>query len=155
MSEYTVNPQTSQDSIEAFLTAQYPGTPIIPDGMPDMDDDDRILKFQDGRIKPFIILWFSTTRRSTKGRSFGGYKLDSHYASVDIVVVSSNPTVGRTLINDVSDRLTGFRAQDGGALYKSRSLWGQNRSVEMNSKPARWAMTDRFDFGVSSRKVTP
>lgn len=152
---YTVNPQDMQDSIEAFLATEYPGTPIIPDGMPDMDDDDRIQKFQSGKIKPFIILWFSTIRRSNSGRSFSGYKLDSHYASVDIVVVASDPTVGRKLMNEVSDRLVGFQTVGGGKLYKSRSLWGQNRSVDMNSKPSRWAMTDRFDFGVSSRKVAP
>ena len=152
--EYSINPQAEQDSIEAFLKAQYPHIPIIPDGVPDTENE-LIQQFPNIRIKPFMILWYSTVKRRPRGRSFGGYKLDSHFASLDILIVTSDPTVARTLMNDVSDRLVGFRTEGGGRLYKSPSLWGQARSVDMQTKPTRWAMTDRFDFGVASKKVAP
>ena len=151
---YTINPQPEQDSIEAFLKAEYPHISIIPDGIPD-GEYDLIETFPSGKIKPFMILWYSTVKRRSRGRSISEYKLDSHFASLDILIVTSDPTVARTLMNDVSDRLVGFRTEGGGRLYKSPSLWGQARSVDMQTKPTRWAMTDRFDFGVASKKVAP
>lgn len=149
---YTVNPQLQQDSIEEYLKTQYPHIPVIPDGLLDTDDDS-IQKFQDESIKPFVILWFNNPKRSPRGRSFSDYKLDSRTASVDVVVVARSGTEARTLLNDIHDRLIGFKTDGGGKLHEASSLWGSTRSIDIQNRPTRFAITDRFDFGVSARKV--
>lgn len=157
---YTINPQAQQDSITEFLRISYPHVPIVPDGMMDIEeypDSDgvmkRIEKFQDESIKPFVILWFNNPKRSMRGRAFGGYKLDSRFASVDVVVVARNGTEARFLLNDIHDRLVSFKTDGGGKLHESTSLWGSTRGIDIQNRPTRFAITDRFDFAVSSRKV--
>lgn len=155
---YTINPQAQQDSIIAFLETEYPHVQLVVDGTPVADEDYKgnpLAKFEDETIKPFIVLWFSNVKRSRVGRSFGDYKLDSRYASVDVVVVARNGDEARTLMNDVSDRLVGTPTDGGGKLVESGSLWGQARSIDIQNHPSRWARTNRFDFGVSARKVIP
>ena len=149
---YTINPQKQQDSITAFLEATYPHVPIIPDGMLDTDDD-TILKFADQSIKPFVVLWFNQPKRSSRGRSFGSYKLDSRFGSVDVVVVARKGTEARELLNSIQDSLVGFKTDDGGRLHESSSLWGSTRSIDIQDRPTRFTATTRFDFGVSAVKV--
>lgn len=148
---YTINPQPQQDSITDFLRAQYPHVPVLPDGM--MDTEEGIHKFPDGSVKPFVVLWFSNTKRTARGRSFSDYKLDSRKASVDVVVVARSGTEARTLMNDMSDRIVGFKTDGGGKLHESTSLWGSTRGIDIQNRPTRFAITNRFDFGVASRKV--
>lgn len=159
---YTLNPQIEQDSITAFLRSQYTH-PVIEDGLMDAQiytipggTDVAIPTFPDGSVKPFIILWFSQMKRASNGRSFSSYKLDSHYATVDIVVVTRDATSGRRLLNDIGDKLVGFQTDGGGRMHKGSALWGDSRQViDDDNRPTRWARTDRFDFGISSRKVMP
>lgn len=149
---YSINPQEEQESIAAFLREQYPGLTVIEDGL--LDDDNSAIQYSDAGIKSFVVLWFSNTKRSQKGRSFADYKLDDHYATVDVVVVSSDGTKARRFLNDISDRLTGFKAANGGRLHKGSSLWSDSRQVVMDKeRPSRWARTDRFDFGIASKKT--
>lgn len=150
---YILNPQEEQDSITAFLREQYPHIPVIEDGLLD-DESDVIEKNLDESIKPFIVLWYSNAKRSSKGRSMANYKLDSHFATVDVVVVTRNGAEGRKLLNDVSDRLVGFRTGTGGRMHKGSALWGDSRNIIMDKdRPTRFARTDRFDFGIQARKV--
>lgn len=161
---YSVSPQSEQDSITAYLRAEYPHIPVIEDGL--MDDqvytepggtEVAIPTFPDGSVKPFIVLWYSDIKRSARGRSFSDYKLDSHFATVDVVVVTRSGTEGRKLTNDVNDRMIGFRADGGGRLHKGTPLWADSRQMlDDTNRPSRWARTVRYDFGVASRKiVTP
>ena len=131
----------------------YPHIPIFEDGQVDGDYEE-IEHFPDGSIKPFFVLWFSDIKRSARGRSFSDYKLDSHFATVDLVVVCRSGREARTLTNDINDQLIGFRAADGGRLHKGTPLWSDSRQI-MDSKNRlnRWARTVRFDFGIASRKV--
>lgn len=151
---YTINPQAAQDSIVAFLKTHYPHIPVLPGGLLDTADD-KIEKYPDDSIKPFVILWFSTVKRRSRGRAFGGYKLDARYASVDVVVVARDDNDARLVLNDMADRLVGFVPETGGGLHESSSLWGSTRSIDIQNRPTRFAMTQRFDFGVSARKVAP
>ena len=150
---YNVNPQDTQDSITSYLHEKYPHIPIIPDGMIGEDDDDLIDKYQDQSIKPFIILWFNNPKRRPRGRSFASHKLDSRYASVDVVVVGRNGSEVRKLSNHITDTLLDFKPDKGGRLTEGSSLWGSTRSLDMGNRPSRFASTNRFDFGVSSTKV--
>ena len=149
---YSLDITATQNSIESFLKAQYPHVPVIPDGLLDVNHE-AIQRFPDQSIKPFIVLWFSTVKRRPRGRSFASYKLDQHFATVDVVVVARHGTECRKLLNNVSDRLVEFQATGGGKMYKSASLWGSSRKIDIQNSPTRFAMTDRFDFGVSAQKI--
>lgn len=160
---YNINPQTTQDSITEYLRIQYPHVDIIPDGMMDQEEYPpapgdplkEINKFQDGSIKPFVVLWFNNPKRSARGRSFASYKLDSRSASVDVVVLARSGTEARTLMNDMIDRLVEFKTEDGGKLHESSSLWGSTRSIDIQNRPTRFGITNRFDFAVGAVKVGP
>lgn len=153
MAGYTLNPQPAQDSIEAFLAEEYPHIPQFPDGMVDGEYEE-IKHFADGSIQPFFVLWYSDIKRSANGRSFGDYKLDSHYATVDIVVVCRNGGEARTLTNDVNDRLIGFKPTGSGRMHKGTPLWSDARQImDDKNNPSRWARTARYDFGISHIKV--
>lgn len=149
---YVLNPQAAQESITAKLQDEYPHIPIIEDGLID-GDYDVIEKFSDGSIKPFILLWFSVPRR-TRGRSFQHEKLDSYTAGVDIVVVARNGKEARKLINDIGDRLIGWKPTNSGGIVKGSGIWSQSRAMlDSNNRPSRWAATDRFEFGIQANKT--
>lgn len=150
---YVLNPQSAQDSITAYLKSTYPHIPVIEDGLVDGDYAE-IDKFPNGEIKPFIIMWFTSARRSPMGRSFQHEKLDNHRASVDVVVVARNGTEARVLLNDVTDKLVGWKPDNAGGIVKGTGLWAQSRAVlDSNNRPSRWVATDRFDFGIQANKT--
>lgn len=149
---YVLNPQAAQDSIAEKLRTEYPHIPIIEDGLID-GDYSTIEKFSDGSIKPFILLWFSVARPG-RGRSFQHQKLDSYRAGVDVIVVARNGSEARKLINDIGDKLIGWKPENSGAIVKGSGIWSQSRAVlDSNNRPSRWAATDRFDFGIQANKV--
>lgn len=149
---YVLNPQAAQDSIANKLRQEYPHIPVIEDGLID-GDYDAIEKFADGTIKPFILLWFSVARRG-RNRSFQNQKLDQHYAGVDIVVVARNGAEARKLINDIGDRLIGWKPENAGGIVKGSGIWSQSRAMlDSNNRPSRWAATDRFEFGIQANKT--
>lgn len=149
---YVLNPQAAQDSIVAKLESEYPHVPVIEDGLIDGDYAE-IEKFANGEIKPFIILWFFSPRRRN-GRSFAHEKLDNHYAGFDVVVVARNGAEARKLINDVGDRLIGWKPDNSGGIVKGAGLWAQSRAMlDSNNRPSRWAATDRFEFGIQANKT--
>lgn len=149
---YVLNSQGAQDSIVAKLRTEYPHVPVIEDGLIDGDYAE-IDKFPDGTIKPFIILWFSAPRRSG-GRSFQHEKLDGYTAGVDVIVVARNGAEARKLINDVGDRLIGWKPVNAGGIVKGSGIWSQSRAMlDSNNRPSRWAATDRFEFGIQANKT--
>lgn len=149
---YSVNPQQEQDSITAYLRAQYPGMAIIPDGLP-ADDNDEITYNDDGELNTFVILWFSNIKPGRK-KGFGGRKLDSYFATVDVVVVARDGNRARVVLNDITDRLIDFKAEGGGRLEQGTSLFSDARQIKQeSSRPERWMRTSRFDFGVASKKT--
>ena len=150
---YVLNPQDSQDSITAKLQTEYPHIPVIEDGLID-GEYDVIEKFPNGEIKPFIVLWFTVARRNPTGRSFQHEKLDAYSASVDIVVVARNGKEARVLLNDIGDRLIGWKPDNAGGMVKGSGMWSQSRAMlDSNNRPSRWAATDRFDFGIQANKT--
>ncbi len=149
---YTLNPQAAQDSIVAKLQAEYPHIPVIQDGLIDGDYAE-IEKFANGEIKPFIILWFTTARRGN-AKSFQNEKLDQHRAGVDVVVVARNGSEARKLLNDIGDKLIGWKPENAGGIVKGAGIWFQSRAMlDSNNRPSRWAATDRFDFGIQANKT--
>jgi hypothetical protein len=150
---YVLNPQDAQDSIVEKLKDSYPHIPVIEDGLVDGDYEE-IEKFPNGEIKPFIIVWFTTARRSPTGRSFQAEKLDSYRASFDTVVVARNGKEARLLLNDITDKLVGWKPKNSGGIVKGTALWSQSRALlDSNNRPSRWVATDRFDFGIQANKV--
>lgn len=150
--DYSINPQVEQDSIVAYLKAEYPNMAIIEDGLP-ADDNDSIIEDDDGEINTFVILWFSNPKKGKKA-GFGGQKLDSYFATVDVAVIARNGTRARVVLNDITDRLIDFKAAEGGKLSQGTALFGDARQVKQEAnRPERWMRTNRFDFGIASKKI--
>jgi hypothetical protein len=150
---YLLNPQVSQDSIVEKLREEYPHVPVIEDGLIDYEYD-VIQKFSNGEVKPFIILWFSTARRTNSGRSFYNEKLDGYVAGVDVLVVARNGREARVLLNDIGNTLVGWKPENAGGMVKGVGIWAQSRAfLDSNNRPSRWAATDRFEFGIQTTKV--
>lgn len=150
--DYSINPQVEQDSIVAYLKAQYPNMAIIEDGLP-ADDDDSITENTEGEINTFVLLWFSNPKKGKKA-GFGGQKLDSYFATVDVAVIARDGTRARKVLNDITDRLIDFKAAEGGRLSQGTALFGDARQVKQEAnRPERWMRTNRFDFGIASKKT--
>lgn len=148
---YSINPQVEQDSIVEYLKAEYPGMAIIEDGLP-ADNNSAITYSPDG-VNTFVILWFSNPKKGKKA-GFAGQKLDSYFASVDVAVVARDGTRARKVLNDVTDRLVDFKTAEGGKLSQGTPLFGDARQVMQEAnRPERWVRTNRFDFGIASKRV--
>lgn len=149
---YTVNPQVEQDSITEYLRAQYPDMAFIEDGLP-ADDNDAITYDTDSEVNTFVLLWYSNIKPGRK-KGFGGQKLDSYFATVDVSVIARDGTRARKVLNDIADRLIDFKAEGGGRLSQGVPLFSDARQIKQEtSRPERWMRTTRFDFGVSSKKI--
>lgn len=153
MAEYSVNPQVEQDSITAYLREQFPDIPFIEDGIPAGEYKDIITFDAQGRINTFAILWFSNIKKGAK-KSFAGHKLDSYYATVDVAVIARDGTRARKVLNAITDRLIGFRVSEGGHMSEGTPLFGDSRQIKQEAtRPERWMRTNRFDFGIASKRV--
>lgn len=156
---YSINPQEEQDSLTAHLRATYPNVRIFTGGVPDEDFiDPKVpgsgVQVVDGQIREFMILWYSNAKKGRK-QGFGGKKLDSYYATVDIAVIGPTDDRARRLMNIVSDELVDFKVAGGGRVDTGTPLYADGRQVKQEStKPARWMRTNRFNFGIAS-KHTP
>lgn len=149
--DYSVNPQIEQDSITAYLRAQYPGMSFIEDGLP--GDDNDAITYGDEGLNTFVLLWYSNIKPGRK-KSFAGHKLDSYYATVDVSVIARSGTRARRVLNDITDRLIGFQTDEGGKLSQGAPLFADSRQVKQEAnRPERWMRTTRFDFGVASKKT--
>lgn len=149
---YSVNPQVEQDSIVAYLKAEYPNMAIIEDGLPG-DDDDAITYDQQSQVNTFMILWFSNPKKGKKA-GFAGQKLDSYYATVDVAVIARDGTRARKVLNNVTDRLIDFKAAEGGRLSQGTPLFADARQVKQEeNRPERWMRTNRFDFGIAAKRI--
>lgn len=154
--DYSVNPQQEQDSITSYLRTEYPAMAIIEGGLPG-DFNDAITYSEEG-VNTFVLLWYSNIKPGRK-KGFGGRKLDSYYATVDVSVIARDEGRSRYVLNDITDRLIDFKAVGGGRLTQGTPLFADARQVKQEAtKPERWMRTTRFDFGVASKHtpdVTP
>lgn len=150
---YSINPQSAQDSLAKKLREEYPHIPVIEDGLLD-DDNETIQHYEDGSVKPFIVIWFHTPRRTSRGRSFSTTRLDQRKASADIVVVGRSGTEARRVMNDVIDTVIGFKPKDSGAITEAeRQLWTDAREIDTRNRPSRWAMSYSIEWGAFSKKT--
>lgn len=149
--DYSINPQIEQDSITEYLKAQYPNMAIIEDGLP--GDDNEAITYTQGQVNTFVILWFSNPKKGKK-QGFGGQKLDSYFGTVDVAVIARNGTRARQVLNDITDRLVDFKVATGGRMSQGTSLFGDARQIKQEAnRPERWMRTNRFDFGIASKKT--
>lgn len=151
--DYSINPQAEQDSITEFLQAEYPDMAIIEDGLPAGDHESITTDLETGEINSFVILWYSNPKPGRK-KGFGGHKLDSYVGTVDVSVIARSGTRARAVLNDITDRLIDFKPEGGGRMTQGTSLFGDARQVKQEAnRPERWMRTNRFDFGIASKKT--
>lgn len=153
---YSINPQTEQDSITAFLRAQYPHLLFIEGGLPDDEDkpDGTPFPTNNEGIISFVLLHYTNSRPTGRGRSFNDHKLDQYDSRLDLFVVSANDNNARRLINDIGDRLVGFKTDGGGRVRKNGQIFSNGRQVvSTKDNPSRWTRTESFVFGISAKKT--
>lgn len=149
---YILNPTASQTSFESKIKTEYLHVPVFPDGL--MDTEDGIKRFDDGSIKPFIVIWFSNPRRSRRKRGFVDTKLDNYNAGADVVVVARNGTEARILLNDIGDTLIDWKPTNSGIVVEGSALWRDSRAViDASNRPTRFAVTRRFEWGIQANKT--
>ena len=153
MAEYSLDLTAAQDSITEYVQS-ISVQPVIPEG--DMSDDsEKIERYPDGSIKPFIILRFYNLRRRPRGRSFGGPRLDQRESSFDIVVVARDGDSAGRLLNRLEDKLIGFKPEGCGSIVDGSAVWEGARGIlDGSNKPSRWAKTSRMNYGTQARNVT-
>lgn len=150
--DYSINPQVEQDSIVEYLKTEYPNMAIIEDGLP-ADDNEAITEDESGEVNTFVILWFSNPKKGKKA-GFAGQKLDSYFATVDVAVIARDGSRARKVLNDITDRLIDFKPAEGGRMSQGTALFGDARQVKQEeNRPERWMRTNRFDFGIASKKT--
>jgi hypothetical protein len=150
---YSINPQSAQDDIAAHLRAMYPHVPVIEDGLLD-DETSTIQRYANGSIKPFIVIWFETPRRTNGGRSVATTRLDQRKAAADLVVVAKSGPEARRLANDLYDKIIGFKPIHSSIIVESeRQLWSGSRQIDSASKPSRWAMPISVEWGAFAQKT--
>lgn len=153
---YSINPQDEQDSITAFLREQYPHLLFIEGGLPDDEDDPDGNPFPTNNegIISFVLLHYTNSRPTGRGRSFNDHKLDQYDSRLDLFVVSSTDNKARFLINDMGDRLVGFQTNGGGKVRKNGQIFSRGREVvSSKDSPSRWTRTESFVFGISAKKT--
>lgn len=99
---------TTQESIEAYVKAQFPGYEVYDN---DVIDDDFIIKLG-GKIKPYIVLNWGGLRNSMTNGSFAGARYDEYYSTVDVAVVGPNSKQSRIALNVILDKLIGWKPTD-------------------------------------------
>lgn len=150
---YNISPQDSQDSLTSQIRARYPHVPVIEDGLLD-DENDIIERYPDGSVKPFIVLWFQTPRRTQRGRSFATARLDQRVASADIVVVARSGTEARRLMNSIIDWVIDVKLEGSGRIVESsRQLLSGPREIDTSSRPSRWALSYSIEWGLYANKT--
>lgn len=149
--DYSINPDVEQASIAAYLREQYPDMAIIEDGLP-ADNNDAITYSTEG-VNTFVLLWFSNPKPGRK-KGFAGRKLDSYIGTVDVAVIARDASRARIVLNDITDRLIDFKPAEGGRMTQGTALFGDARQVKQEeNRPERWMRTNRFDFGIASKKT--
>lgn len=149
--DYSINPQDEQDSIVAYLREQYPNMAIIEDGLP--ADDNAAITYSAEGVNTFMLLWFSNPKPGRK-KGFAGRKLDSYVGTLDVAVIARDGTRARKVLNNVTDRLIDFKPAGGGRLTQGTALFADARQVKQEAnRPERWMRTNRFDFGIASKKT--
>lgn len=153
---YSINPQDEQDSITAFLRVQYPHILFIEGGLPDDQNkpDGEPFPTNSEGILSFVLLHYGQSRPTGSGRSFNDHKLDQHDARLTLFVVSATDDKARRLINDIGDRLVGFKTAGGGRVRKSGQIFSNGReAVSQKDRPSRWTRTETYVFGISAKKT--
>ena len=137
-----------QDTIEAYIKAQFPGYTVYDE---DVLDDEAILKI-DGKAKPYMILIWGGLSRSTANTSFAGTRYDEYNSSLDLVVAAPSSRQARRALNVVRDKLIGWKPTGGGAMT---SIGGDATSVVNNTsgRPHVYLAVCRLDFAVNSENV--
>lgn len=144
---YDLDLQTIQDSVFSWFVSNFPHQNVYQDALV----DDQTLNYDP---KPAIILWFRDMRRSPRGRSFGGTRMDSYRSGFDVVVVAKTGKQARQVLNYVNNQVVGKKFTNTGETVKTQSIWETSRAVlDSANKPSRFAATSRFEYGVFAKRV--
>lgn len=149
---YDIDMTPIQADIEEWFN-----TNLIQDVYPDgMLDNQNVEKFTDGSIKPFVVVRYASVRRAPRGRSFGGTRMDSYRSGIDVIVVARSGKEARPVLNRINDLIIGHKFLNCGETVKGEAAFSDAKPIlDAQNKPSRWAVTDRFDFGVFQTRSTP
>lgn len=139
---------TTQDSIEAYVKAEFPGYEVYDN---DVVDDDFIIKMGN-KVKPYIVLnWGGLNESGTNG-SFVGVRHDEYYSTVDVSVVAPTSRQARSALIVIMDRLIGWKPTDSTPLAPSGGM-DIIGVPDYNGKPNVYLASQRLRYNVNTTDV--
>lgn len=94
-----------QDSIGAYVRAQFPGYVVYDDVVL---DEQFVLK-QGNKVKPYIVLEWGGLRDAGTDSSFVSVRYDQYYSTVDVTLIAPTPNQARRGLNIVRDKMLGWK----------------------------------------------
>lgn len=139
---------TTQDSIEAYVKAEFPGYEVFDN---DVVDDDYIIKLG-GKVKPYIVLNWGGINSSPTNGSFMGSRYDEYYSTVDVSVVAPNSRQARNALVVILDRLVGWKPLDSTPLSMSGGM-DVIGIPDYDGKPNVYLASQRLRYNVNTTSI--
>ena len=139
---------TTQDSIEAYVKAEFPGYEVFDN---DVVDDDYIIKLG-GKVKPYIVLNWGGLNASPTNGSFMGARHDEYYSTVDVSVVAPNSRQARNALIVILDRLIGWKPVDSTPLIPAGGM-DVIGIPDYDGKPNVYLASQRLRYNVNTTDV--
>lgn len=139
---------TTQDSIEAYVKAEFTGYEVYDN---DVVDDDFIIKLGN-KVKPYIVLNWGGLNESPTNGSFLGARHDEYYSTVDVSVVAPNSRQARNALIVILDRLIGWTPQDSTPLTVSGGM-DVIGIPDYNGKPNVYLASQRLRYNINTTDV--
>lgn len=139
---------TTQDSIEAYIKAEFPGYEVYDN---DIVDDDFIIKLGN-KVKPYIVLnWGGLNEMPTNG-SFMGVRYDEYYSTVDVSVIAANSRQARNALIVIIDKLIGWKPLDSTPLAPSGGM-DVIGIPDYNGKPNVYLASHRLRYNINTTDI--
>ena len=101
-------------------------------------DDDEVERYEDGSVKPYIVVTFQTPFASASGRSIaGGEQAQPHVMPFMVFAFAGDPKTARRLSAKIRVLLVGKRPSDTAGDIKVEG-GGQYDRADNDSRPSRY-----------------
>jgi hypothetical protein len=137
-----------QDSITAYIKTCFPGYEVYED---DVLDDETILRIGN-KVKPYIVLRWSSLNRNTLNTSFSSVRNDEYNSAVDVCVIAPTGSQARRGLNIIVDKLIGWEPEDAGVMIPA----GGGGIYVVNDRagsPHVYVATSRLSFQLNGKNV--
>ena len=141
-----------QQAITSRVKALYPDYEVIEDTL---DDDKALTRDLNGKMPAYFILRYGPMMPVRRGKSFGGYRMDEYYATVDVMSIASKGNIARKLNAAATQDLIGW-SPDGVSPMFLQDDGGMFAAFVVSSneaRPTRSVVSQRFRFNLNTNNV--